>query len=63
MKDRRLRHHLSWVLLLKMLALAALWWMFVRDDRVAVEADAAAAHLVAPSSTPPAHSPSPKASR
>lgn len=46
--DRRLLRHLAWAVLLKLALLAVLWWAFVRDDRVAVGPEQAAARLVAP---------------
>ncbi len=37
-----LNRHLVWVVVLKVLVLTALWWAVVRDQRVSVDADAAA---------------------
>ncbi len=48
MRDDRLLRHLVLAVLLKLAVLVALWWAFVRDDRVAVDADQAAARLVQP---------------
>lgn len=47
-QDRRLVRHLAVAVALKLAVLAALWWVFVRDERVSVDAAAAAARLVAP---------------
>jgi hypothetical protein len=46
--ERRLTRHIAWAVALKLALLAALWWFFVRDDRVSVDAARAAAHLSAP---------------
>ncbi|WP_292935072.1 cytochrome oxidase putative small subunit CydP [Noviherbaspirillum sp.] len=46
MTDRRLLLELSIVLILKMLLLFALWWVFVRDERVNVDAEHAARAIV-----------------
>jgi len=48
--ERRLTRHIAWAVALKLALLAALWWFFVRDDRVSVDASLAAAHLSAPAS-------------
>ncbi|MFT3718209.1 cytochrome oxidase putative small subunit CydP [Pseudorhodoferax sp.] len=48
MTDRHLLHHLAAAVLIKLLMLVALWWFFVRDARVAVDAEAAARHAAAP---------------
>ena len=45
--DRLLRH-LVIAVALKLAVLVALWWAFVRDERVSVDVDRAAAHLGAP---------------
>jgi len=37
---------LAIVLLVKLVVLLALWWIFVREQRVAVDADAAATQLL-----------------
>lgn len=39
MSDRRIVRHLVVAVLIKLIALAALWGLFVRDARVAVDAD------------------------
>ena len=46
--DSRLLHHLVWVIVLKLVVLTAIWWAFVRSERVAVGPQQAAAHIVAP---------------
>lgn len=46
--DSRLLRHLALAVTLKLLLLAALWWLFVRDGRVDVDGHSAAAHLAAP---------------
>lgn len=38
--------HLAVAVALKLAVLCALWWTFVRDERVGVDIDRAAAHLV-----------------
>lgn len=45
-QDKTLVRKLAVVLLLKLLVLLALWWIFVREQRVAVDADAAATQLL-----------------
>jgi hypothetical protein len=40
--DRRLVRHLLVIVTLKVAVLAALWWVFVRDHRVPVDAERAA---------------------
>ncbi|GAP36756.1 cytochrome oxidase putative small subunit CydP [Piscinibacter sakaiensis] len=54
----RLVRHLALAVALKLLLLSTLWWAFVRDERVGVDADRAAAHLGVTADT----SPSPTAS-
>lgn len=44
----RLVRHLAIAVALKLAVLTALWWAFVRDERVGVDVDRAAAHLAAP---------------
>lgn len=46
--ERRLVRHLAWVVVIKLLALVGLWWMFVRDAHVRIDATAAAQRLAAP---------------
>lgn len=41
----RLVRHLAIAVALKLVVLGVLWWAFVRDDRVRVDADRAAARL------------------
>jgi hypothetical protein len=48
--ERRLTRHLVLAVAVKLALLAGLWWAFVGDFRVAVDADTAAAQL---GSTPP----------
>lgn len=45
-RDRYLLRKLAAVLLLKLLVLVALWWGFVRDQRVPVDSGAAARQLL-----------------
>jgi len=46
--DRRLLRHLVIAVLLKLALLVALWWAFVRESRVDIDADRAAARIGAP---------------
>ena len=48
--DRRLLRHLLWAAALKLLALALLWWLFVHDAGVAVDAERATRRLAPPRS-------------
>lgn len=50
--EHRLVRHLAWVVVIKLLALAGLWWGFVRDARVNADTAAAAQHLAAPAPAP-----------
>ncbi|MBU6259010.1 MAG: hypothetical protein KGJ30_17780 [Burkholderiales bacterium] len=43
--DPRLRRHLAITIVVKLLLLALLWWAFVRDAGVPVDAERAAAHI------------------
>lgn len=43
--DRRLLRHLSIAIAVKLVVLVLLWWFFVRDQHVSVDADQAAASL------------------
>jgi len=43
--DNRLMRHLAVAIALKLVVLAVLWWAFVRDTRVEVDAVRAAAHI------------------
>jgi hypothetical protein len=55
-QDRNLVRKLTTVLVIKLVVLTALWWFFVRDQRVPVDVDAAASQMLgerpAPASTP-----------
>lgn len=42
----RLRRHLGLVLAVKCVLLAVLWWSFFRETQPAINADAAASHLL-----------------
>lgn len=44
----RLVRHLAAAVALKLVVLTVLWWAFVRDERVGVDDDRAAAHLGSP---------------
>jgi len=44
--DRSLIHKLAVALVLKLAVLTGLWWGFVREHRVPVDADAAAAQML-----------------
>ncbi len=35
--DSLLRRHLGWVLVIKLIALFALWWFFVRDSGMQID--------------------------
>ncbi|MCO5399896.1 cytochrome oxidase putative small subunit CydP [Ralstonia soli] len=48
--DRRLVRHLLIVVTIKVAVLGALWWVFVRDARVPVDAERAADRLGIPPS-------------
>lgn len=37
--DSLLRRHLSWIIAIKLAAIFALWWLFVRDAGVAVDTE------------------------
>ena len=45
LRDRRLGKELAIILIVKILAISALWWCFVRDTRVVVDSTSAAHHL------------------
>jgi hypothetical protein len=36
--DRQIARHLAWMLLIKLLALLALWWLFVHNHRIEIDA-------------------------
>jgi hypothetical protein len=57
--DRRLLRHLVLAVLVKLLALAALWWWLVRDHHVAASPESTAAHLTQGPRGPDAGSSSP----
>jgi hypothetical protein len=44
--EHRLLRHLAIAVTVKLALLAALWWLFVRDEQVQVDADRTAARLV-----------------
>ena len=46
LRDRHLLRKLATVLAIKLLLLAALWWGFVREQRVPVNTDAAARQML-----------------
>jgi hypothetical protein len=50
--DKTLARKLALVLLLKLALLMALWWGFVREQRVTVDADKVAAQLLQSVQTP-----------
>lgn len=43
--DRRLLRHLITAVVIKLVVLTALWWLFIRDARVAVDTDRIGQHL------------------
>ncbi len=47
-KSRRLRFHLVITVLLKLVALMLIWWFFVRDEAVDINADFMASHMGIP---------------
>lgn len=56
-RDRSLLRKLAFVLLIKLLVLTALWWGFVREQRVPVDAGRAALQLLgAPAPASPSRS-------
>lgn len=52
MSDNRLLRHLVTAMLVKLLALAAIWWCFVRDARVGIDTDATSRHVAAAAAAP-----------
>lgn len=50
-RDRRLRRELIVLVILKLAVLTAIWWLFIRDVRVAVDESVAARHFTATSRT------------
>jgi hypothetical protein len=49
--ESRLVRHLALAVALKLVVLGALWWVFVRDGRVDVDASRAAARIATPGTT------------
>ncbi len=45
-QDRTLLRKLIWTVLIKLIALSALWWLFIRDAQVAVDESSAARQLL-----------------
>jgi len=43
--DSLLRRHLGWIIAIKLVALLALWWVFIRDAGVRVDPGAVSRHL------------------
>jgi len=50
--DKTLVRKLAVVLVLKLAVLLALWWFFVREQRVVVDGEAAAARVLGPQQSP-----------
>lgn len=46
--EQRLLRHLVMAVVIKLALLTALWWVFVRDAQVAVDAQSTASHLGGP---------------
>lgn len=44
--DRRLLRHLLIAVLVKLVVLAGLWWMFVRDARISVDTERVVAQVI-----------------
>ena len=44
-RDRRLRRELVLLVIVKLIVLSAIWWLFIRDVRVAVDESTAARHF------------------
>ena len=51
-QDRTLVRKLAFALVIKLAVLTALWWFFVRDQRVPVDVDAAASQMLGASPAP-----------
>lgn len=49
--DRHLLRHIVIAVLVKLLVLTALWWGFVRDARVSVDTESAAARITVSATT------------
>lgn len=45
LRDRRFRREIGVILIIKILAIIALWWWFVRDVRVTVDTTTTAQHF------------------
>jgi len=54
-RDRHLRKEIALILIVKLIAITALWWAFIRDARVDVDLAEAARHIGGhePSATTP----------
>ncbi|QID19828.1 hypothetical protein G3580_12120 [Nitrogeniibacter mangrovi] len=52
MNDRTLVRKLALVVAIKLAAIFALWWVFVRDDRIVPAADMVAEHIGQRSDSP-----------
>jgi len=50
-QDRALVKKLALVLVIKLALLIALWWVFVRDQRVSVDGEGVATQLLGPDKT------------
>lgn len=48
--ERGLLRHLTLAIVIKLALITALWWAFIRDAKVAVDAGAMAAQVLAPAS-------------
>ncbi|MDY0012223.1 MAG: hypothetical protein RBS40_04950 [Rhodocyclaceae bacterium] len=46
MTDRKLVRELALVVAIKLMLLTVLWWVFIRDERVTVDAETMRAHAV-----------------
>ncbi len=50
-KPNRLRRELYVIVIIKLLVIAALWWVFVRDAKVEVDGERVASHFVTPTAS------------
>ena len=50
LSDKRLLRHLVIAVVVKLIVLTGLWWACIRDARVHVDTDQAAAHIGTPAS-------------
>ena len=50
--ERRLLRHLVFAVVVKLVILIALWWVFVRDQHVQVDAESSAQQLGIPPAAP-----------